>query len=199
MKQLTRNFRLACALLFGAGTLGAQDVSVEPPDAHALLKEMAESYAAVTTYSDVGTAIYRNADGSENLSVKFRLWLARPGSFRVDAESTKPGSKSARREVLWTDGRTIRRWATHRPVSTLPRVQLVGSGMFGTYAYHVPTLLEVKYGAKRRLNDLTLPKLVGSEAINGVDCYEVSGQWEGDKYSIWIGKEEHRVRKMVAI
>lgn len=198
MKQSMRFLPSLLAGIYFASIAAAQEVGVEAPDAAALLQEMAKTYAAADSYSDASSALYRNRDGSERLAVTFRIWFVRPSSFRVDAESKSPNSATARREVLWTDGTTIRRWASDKPVSTLAKMQLAGSGMFGTYAYHVPTLLNESYGARRRLYELTAPKLVGVEAVEGVECYEVSGDWSGDSYRVWIGKEDHFVHKIVA-
>lgn len=198
MKHSTRfRFSLLAAFLF-ARVAGAQEAAAETPDANALLQDMARTYAEAASYSDVNSAVYRNRDGSERLTVSFRIWFARPDRFRVDAESKSPSSSAPRREALWTDGKTIRGWASDKPVSILAKMQLAGSGMFGTYAYHVPTLLEESYGARRRLHELTAPKLVGEEAVEGVDCYKVSGAWSGDNYRIWIGKEDHLVHKIEA-
>ena len=71
--------------------------------------------------------------------------------------------------------------------------------MFGTYAYHIPTLLEASYGAGRRLQDLTEPQIVGEEVFENVPCSRVRGYWEGDTYEVWLGKEDHLVHKIVAI
>ncbi|MEP6821035.1 MAG: DUF2092 domain-containing protein [Chthoniobacterales bacterium] len=198
MKQSTRLLLPFFAVIFFVGDALGQEVAVEAPDAAALLQEMAKTYAAADSYSDVSSAVYHNRDGSERLSVTFRIWFVRPSSFRVDAESKSPNSTTARREVLWTDGTTIRRWATDKPVSTVAKMQLAGSGMFGTYAYHIPTLLKESYGARRRLQELTGPKLVGVEELEGVACYQMSGDWSGDSYRVWIGREDHLVHKIMA-
>ena len=198
MKESTRFLLLFFAAIFFARAALGQEVLSEAPDATALLQEMAKTYAAAESYSDVCSAVYRNRDGSERLSVTFRIWFLRPSSFRVDAESKTPSSTKPRREVLWTDGTTIRRWASDKPVSILAKMQLAGSGMFGTYAYHVPTLLQESYGARQRLHELTGAKLVGMDPVEGVDCYEVSGDWSGDSYRVWIGREDHLVHKIVA-
>ncbi len=198
MKQSTHFLLPFLAVRLLTATTFGQDVAVEAPDAAGLLREAEKTYAAVESYSDVSSAVYRNRDGSERLSVTFRIWFVRPASFRVDAASTTPGGSTARREVLWTDGATIRRWASDKPVSILAKMQLAGSGMFGTYAYHVPTLLQERYGGRQRLHELTEPKLVGSETVEGVECYEVSGAWSGDKYRVWIGKTDHLIHKIIA-
>ncbi|MGZ8939149.1 MAG: DUF2092 domain-containing protein [Limisphaerales bacterium] len=186
---------LAALLLIGSGDVRSQTAA---PPAEPILQKMAEAYLAAQTYSDKNTAVYRKRDGSEQLKVDFKVWFARPGAFRVDAESRSPGGTAARREVLWADGAVTRTWATGKAVTSRPKVQLAGSGMFGTYAYHVPTLLEPSYGARRRLHELTTATVSGEELFEGVDCYRIRGQWDGDAYEVWVGKTDHLVRRIVA-
>ena len=168
------------------------------PEPVALLREMEQTYAAAKSYADTSTATYRNRDGTERLTVTFRIWFARPTDFRVDAESKRPGTKVPRREVLWSNGAITRTWATDKAVASLPKVQIAKSGMFGTYAYHIPTLLEASYGAGRRLQDLTEPQVAGEDVFENVPCHRVRGQWEGDAYEVWLGKDDHLVHKIIA-
>ncbi len=194
--------KCACFALLGwvclaAGRAIAQTVEHAPP-AETLLREMEQTYAQAATYADTSTAMYRNRDGTDRLMVEFRLWFARPGRFRVDARSKTPASPEARREVLWTDGATIRTWASDKAVASRPKVQLAGSGMFGTYAYHIPTLLDASYGAGRRLHELTEPEVTGEEIFEGINCHRIRGRWSGDTYELWLGKADHLVHKIVA-
>ena len=70
--------------------------------------------------------------------------------------------------------------------------------MLGTYSYHVPTLLEASYGGRKRIHELSSPKLGGEEKIDGVDCMRISGEFHGDPYELWVAKSDHLVRKLVA-
>lgn len=196
MKHCARYLLPFFGFIFIGRSFAAQSPE-EAPSADSLLRVMEQTYAAAKSYTDASTATYRNRDGSERLSVTFRIWLARPASFRVDAESKGPASQEARREVLWADGAITRTWASDKAVKSLPKVQIAKSGMFGTYAYHVPTLLEASYGA-RRLHELTEPQLLSDEAFEGVDCQHVRGKWDGDIYEVWLGKADHLVRKILA-
>ena len=185
----------AACLLLAAFDLGAQ---TEPRTPEAILQEAATAYAAIQSYSDSGTVVYRKPDGSERLTVAFHVWFERPAHFRIDAESRAPGREKGRREVMWSDGAAARTWASDKPVASHAKVKLVGSGMFGAYAYHVPTLLEATYGGHRRLNDLKAPSLIGEEKLGEIDCYRIKGDWEGDTYEVWIGKGDLLVRKIAA-
>ena len=171
---------------------------VDAGTAQSLLQQMERAYAAAQTYSDNSVALYRNPDGSERSKVDFKIWFARPASFRVDAQSTRPEGGPPRREVMWTDGEKARAWALGKPVVNLDRIQIAGSRMFGTYAYHVPTLLEASYGGKKRLHELGSPSLAGEETVDGVDCYRIRGDFHGDPYELWLGKSDRLVRKLVA-
>ena len=169
-----------------------------PVAAEALLKRMEAAYGALASYSDVTTVKYRNPDGTDRSTVEFKMWFARPERFRADAQTTRPDGNPSKREVMWTDGQNARSWSTGKAVTNLPKIQLAGSGMFGTYAYHIPTLLEPSYAGKKRLHELGSPTLVGEEAVEGIDCYRVQGQFFTDPYEIWIGKRDLLVRKLVA-
>jgi outer membrane lipoprotein-sorting protein len=185
---------LAC-LLGATAHVEAQDVSLP---AESLMTEMAGAYSRAQSYSDKSTALYRNRDGTERLKVDFRIWFARPESFRIDAESRNPGSGAMKREVLWRAGEFCRTWATGKAVSTHPKVKIAGSGLFGAYAYHIPSLLDPSYGARKRLHELTSVVVLADEAFEGVDCHHLRGKWEGDDYEIWMGRSDHLVRRIVA-
>jgi hypothetical protein len=159
---------------------------------------MAASYAELQSYADTNTVIYRNPDGSERLHVDFKIWFLRPNEFRIDASSRSPKSVAPRREVMWTNGAAARSWASDKPVTSAPKIKIIGSGMFGAYAYHVPTLLEPSYGGALRLNDMTSPEYVGEETVDGVRCYRIRGKWHGDAYELWLGTVDNLVRKITA-
>ena len=183
-------------LATAAAVLGQQVESPGAAESH--LKQMEAAYAQLQSYSDNSVALYRNPDGTERSKVNFKIWFARPASFRIDAQSTRPEGGPPRREVLWTDGEKARAWSLGKPVVNLDKIQIAGSRMFGTYAYHVPTLLEPSYGGRKRIHELGSPKLAGEEAIDGVDCIRIRGDFHGDPYELWLGKSDHLVRKLVA-
>ena len=166
--------------------------------AQGLLTLMGEAYSEVQSYSDNSVAIYRNPDGSERLNVEFKTWFVRPNEFRLDASSKSPKSKAPRREVMWTNGAAARSWASDKAVTSAPKIKIIGSGMFGTYAYHISTLLEPSYGGAQRLTDLAAPEYVGEETVDGVQCFRIRGKWFGDLYEVWLGTADNLVRKITA-
>jgi outer membrane lipoprotein-sorting protein len=199
---MTRLLASAFALLLTViGTVpGDAQEPTQTPDkrAEGLLALMAQAYAEMDSYSDTSTAIYRNTDGSERLRVDFRIWFVRPNEFRIDASSRAPQSKAPRREVMWTNGPAVRSWASDKAVTSSQKIKIIGSGMFGTYAYHVPTLLEESYGGAQRLHNMTAPTFVAEEEVDGVRCYRVRGTWVGDQYEVWLGTVDNLVRKITA-
>jgi outer membrane lipoprotein-sorting protein len=186
---------LLLVLAIPASALRAQS---DTPTAESILQQMEATYAAARSYRDTSSAQFRNPDGSEGPRVEFKLWFSRPKFFRIDASTRRGTETTPVREVMWFDGEMARMWSTTSPVVARTKIQLAGSKMFGTYAYHVPTLLEASYAGPRRLHELGGATLVGEEAIDGVDCHHVRGEWQGDPYQIWIGKADHLVRKVVA-
>ena len=187
------------AALHLAGGTPARGQSVDTAvGAQPLLQQMEAAYARAQSYSDSSVVKYRNPDGTERSNVDFKIWFARPGSFRIDAQTTKPDGGPPRREVIWADGEKARAWSLGKPVVNLDKIQIAGSRMFGTYAYHVPTLLEASYGGKKRLHEMDSATLAGEEAVDGVDCYRIRGTFHGDPYELWLGKSDYLVRKIVA-
>lgn len=172
----------------------------QQPDtsAQSVLRQMERAYAAAQSYSDDSTANYRNPDGSPRSTVSFKIWFTRPALFRIDALSSRPEGEPPRREVMWADGEKARAWSLGKPVVNLDRIQIAGSRMFGTYAYHVPTLLEASFGGKKRLHELDSATLAGEEAVEGTECYRIRGEFHGDPYEIWVSKADFLVRKIVA-
>lgn len=189
-----KRFSFFAAILFAAN-VQAQD---ETPNAQALLQKMAKTYASIRSYSDTTSANYRQPDGAEGAQAEAKIWFVRPSLFRIDAQSKRAADAPPKREVMWADGETARAWTIASAVTMRPKIQLAGSKMFGTYAYHIPTLLEESYGGPRRLHQLDSPTLNGQEAIDGIDCYRIKGDWQGDPYEVWLGKTDSLVHKLAA-
>jgi len=185
-------------LFLSLAKIQAQD-SNDISTAQSVLKKMAARYAAMKSYSDTISVHYRNTDGTEGASAECKIWFDRPVWFRIDGESRRAPDAPPKREVIWCDGKTTRSWSTGYAVTILNRIQLAGSKMFGTYAYHIPTLLQVSYAGPRRLNNLDSPTLADEETIDGVECLHVRGTWMGDPYEVWLGKNDFVVRKITAI
>jgi outer membrane lipoprotein-sorting protein len=198
MRRHRRSFVLVAAALFAAVAQPHAQTVESPGSAPFLLKQMEAAYARLQSYSDNSVVFYRNPDGSERSRVEFKIWFARPAAFRIDAQTTRADGGQVRREVMWSDGEKARTWSSDKPVVNLDKIQIAGSRMFGTYAYHVPTLLEASYGGKKRIHELGSPTLAGTEVIDGVDCDRIRGDFHGDPYELWVGKTDHLVRKIVA-
>jgi hypothetical protein len=175
-----------------------QAADVETTTAPALLERMGARYAALRSYTDTISVHFRNPDGAPGASAECKVWFARPSFLRIDGESRRAPDAPARREVIWSDGESARAWSTSRAVTLLGKIQLAGSKMFGTYAYHIPTMLDRSFGGERRLNQLGSPTIAGDEQAEGVNCHHVRGDWLGDPYEVWLGKDDLLVRKITA-
>lgn len=183
---------IAFCLLISAIVARAQENGAD-----SVLREMEQTYAAARSYSDTSTADFRNPDGKAGAHVDFKIWFARPKFFRIDATTSAPDATPLR-EVMWFDGEMARMWSSNSAVLTRSKIQLAGSKMFGTYAYHIPTLLDASYAGPQRLNQLSSAELLANETIDGVECAYLRGQWLHDAYEVWLGKEDRLVRKIVA-
>ncbi len=194
MKRATI-FILGLGLIFATTVARAQEASA----AQFFLQKMEAKYAAIKSYSDTTSVHYRNPDGTEGASAECKIWFDRPGLFRIDGESRRAPNAPPKREVIWADGDKIRSWSSDRAVALLNSIKLAGSKMFGTYAYHIPTLLEASYGGARRLHQIESPTLADDDTIEGVVCYHMRGNWSGDPYELWMGKKDFIVRRLTAI
>lgn len=197
MKRHSLSLAVLAAVILVGGRLALLAQS-EAPSAQALLDQMEKTYAALNSYSDTTFARYRNPDGARGARAQCKVWFVRPGFFRIDGESRRQEGSPSKREVMWSDGKMARSWSTATAVTIREKVQLAGSKMFGTYAYHIPTLLEASYAGPQRLHQLDAPAMNGEETVDGVDCYRIKGEWQGDPYEIWLGKADSLVRKIAA-
>jgi outer membrane lipoprotein-sorting protein len=186
---------LNTALLFACAPMRAEEAT---PTAESLLKKMEATYAAGKSYHDSISVHFRNPDGAEGAEAECKVWFQRPDFFLIDGQLRRAPGVPPTREVIWSNKSGARAWSTTNPVTSSPKVQIAGSKMFGTYAYHIPTLLEASYGGPRRLHQLDSPTLAGEETFGGVECYRISGTWQGDAYEVWLGKADSLVRKIHA-
>ena len=194
-----RGFAASCSLLVLAAIAPfASRAQGEPPTPESILQQMESTYATTRSYRDTSSVQFRNPDGSEGARVDYKIWFSRPRFFRIDATTRKDAETKPVREVMWFDGEMARMWSTTSPVVARTKIQLAGSKMFGTYAYHIPTLLEKSYAGPQRLHQLGSPIFADEESLDGVDCHRIRGDWLGDPYEVWIGKADHLVRKIVA-
>ena len=188
-------------LIFGAILLATahSSLALDPsPTPAALLQKMRGTYATLQSYRDETSVRFRNPDGAAGAQAECKIWFQRPRFFRIDGESRRAPDAPAKREVIWSNEKMARSWSTTNPVTLLDKIQLAGSKMFGTYAYHIPTLLEPGFGGPRRLDQLETPQLTGAETLEGVDCHRIRGTWQGDPYEIWLGQNDFLVHKIVA-
>ncbi len=187
--------RPVCCLLFLLATFAPVRAG---EDAAPLLKKMQATYSTLQSYSDLTSVRFHNPDGSEGAQAECKILFQRPSFFKIDGQSRRAPDAQAKREVIWSDGDGVRSWSPTSPVTTHAKVQLAGSKMFGTYAYHIPTLLEASFGGPRRLHQLEGATVTGEETFEGVECYRIRGDWQRDPYEVWLGKTDFLVHKIVA-
>ena len=103
--------------------------------------------------------------------------------------------------VLWFDGNQTRSWMRADPV-LVTNVSIV-NGIFGftgissRTVHNIPSLLQTNWASQELLNRVASPKLLGDEAVNGADCYHISGVGKaGRRFEIWIGKADYLIRKV---
>ncbi len=163
-----------------------------------VLAQSKATYAALQTYSDSGTVLHEFGSNPKNPSKevhRFHTNFRRPRSFLFDFVK----SNAADRYVVWGDDQAFHGWwRTTGLQYDYPKGQ--GSGAFSGAATQtkgsillIPPLLFTGAGLSGTLTQFGDAEDDGKEAINGHDCYRITGVAK-DVYQ--TGKEVN-VRKVI--
>lgn len=195
------------------------------PDPKAILKQMVERYARLTSYQDSGAVqtldagswlaagpaaprLARVSSGGDTL-VSFKTFYARPRMFRFEWRNhLKPTSREA---VVWSDGRKSYGWMPNvaRGDGDDGSFVLQGGEKLRSYveeaqrsssgaAFFVPSLLmkDLDYIAfGEMLGSMSGLKLIREERFDGEVCHVIGGDIFGGPWLLWVGKESRLLRK----
>jgi outer membrane lipoprotein-sorting protein len=198
MKNIVRRTFLLIASL-SAPVVQAQERDVA---AESLLQHMAQAYAAVSSYSDSGSVHGNDKDGPDPSSVGFRIYFSRADGFRFDL-TNNVGSPHfpPTHKVLWCKGKESYQWWQDFPEIVTNRDVFSGisgfTGISSRSAHNIPSLLETNFGWQEYLYQISSPKVVGDEVVDGTDCFRVRGKGRaGRTFEIWLSKSDYFVRKI---
>jgi len=172
------------------------------PSAEAVLKQMAQVYASVKSYSDSGLVTYYHNNERDEASISFQIHYARPDHLRFDMTANIGSSHfPEEHKVFWSDGKaTYSWWQSDAQLHTWPSVmhQISGfTGISGRSAHNIPSLLQTNFGWQEYLNKITSPKFLGDETFERVNCFRIQGGGRGKRqFEIWIGKSDLLIRKI---
>jgi hypothetical protein len=186
---------------FACGTL---HLHAQAPDsvAESLLHRMAGAYALLNSYSDSGVVYHYNHGTRDPDSTRFRIFFVRPDLFRFEM-TNNVGSPYFPEDykVLLSDASQSRSWWQSNPQITTNSDVISGIGGFtgisSRSVHNIPSLLQTNFGWQEVLDELSSPRLLGHEPVNGTDCYHLQGVGRGDRqFEVWIGKTDYLVRKV---
>lgn len=162
-----------------------------PPDAAELLRQVAQRYARLRSYSDSG-CVYTSFSGKRppipGERRPFELVFARPSTLRLEMTKGMLGV-ATQRFALWTENGAIRSWWSFRP--KLETHGTLSQGL--TYvpnsgsAVSVARLLLGPDSFAPWLIRLKNPRLRGVQRLpNGADCYVIAGDTNIGQVELWV-------------
>jgi len=164
-----------------------------------------EAYAALRSYSDVGVVLTHFIANEDPTETKFETAFARPALFRfswISHHPFQPLRKIEWRSTIWADGVGVfSRFGFSEPVKTETQRSLISAiasatGVSGGSAYTVPSMLMPELGASYAIR-LTSVTLVGPDTFEGAACAHIAAtNRRGDPVDLWIGAEDHLIRKV---
>jgi hypothetical protein len=213
--MFARRRRLALILISTALlTLGVglnMAVAVDPPaadapTAKAILGKVAEAYKSISTYRSHGTTSAEVQMAGQTITDKgeFTMVLEKPDHYRISwtkSNSIAPTQKQS--GAVWHDGTDRNLFVETGPKNgyvkqTEDKAALdAAAGLSGGVAVSVPSLFFEKFkGRNNPAASIKEPKLEGTEKVEGVDCYVVSGpSRESKQETLWIAKDSHLLVK----
>lgn len=167
-----------------------------------ILGNVVAAYHSVSTYRDNGTAIIHLTDSDASYRVEFETLFKRPNKLRfawTQRSSRVPRYKQ--RGVIWYDG--VAAWSRYsvrgNKVVRKRDLEVLVAGATGASwgtAHNVSALLCDEVGGTR-LDDLQSVRMIGSEAVGGVECVVLLGELpSGGERKIWVGRRDNLIRRI---
>lgn len=200
MKRFAWLRSLSIALLVFSNTAAAQQTAEQ------LLTRMAEAYASLRSYQDVGI-VNRVGDGLPAPNeIKFVTTFSRPNQLKfawISHHPYPPLRHIEWRSVIWSDGDKASMWMMYdEPTSTAQRMESIemaiagATGVSGGSALTVSRLLMPEIRATS-VRDIKAPIVVGIEDVEGTACHHITGtNARMGKVDLWIGTGDHLLRKV---
>ena len=178
---------------------GAHSQESETVSAKEVLDRMVSIYASCKSYMDKGR-VKEDSFKSNRVVVKpFTTAFVRPSRFRF--EFTEDSDLRSQRYVVWRDGASIRSWWSIKPQTryheTLGHAVRGATGVSGSSAIVVPSMLFQDIGDYRRIQSLTDLSLVSEEKVSGKAAYRIQGKdWMNRWITLWIDKKTFLLVKL---
>lgn len=196
---------VSCVLVESCGSLdarGGPDVEPASRPAAQLVGAMVERYGAARSYQDTGegTATMRIDTTAQPFRAQFAFATAfdRPtGRFRFTyAEAGSP--VQSLRVAIWSTGGAIHVWNSNEPATwettDLESAIEAVAGVSRSKSRNIPSML---LGATTKASFRETQFVFdGKEDVHGVSCLRISESTEDRSTVLWIGDEDHLLRRV---
>lgn len=175
--------------------------------ADAFIQDTVATYRAMSSYQDRGRSVQTlkstpDDDEPAMATVDFATAFRRPNKIRFSWTKTYNfmDDRAPSKEELGSDGSKV--WSWNSTDSAPEAEESIGMAVAGatgvTYgaAHMIPRLLtDDVHGF--RIDQLKHLKILRSERLEGIDCYVLHGLKFEIEVELWIGKEDHLIRKRI--
>lgn len=186
----------------GSTVPACSETPVVASDAAPVLRAMVERYATCRSYEDKGTLVLarRSDDGSDRSGSRIAFETAfdrASGGFLFEFTETYERFFRPMQGAIWRrNGGPAQRWWTVKPAIEEKALDDAINSFRGVSlgtAQHVPGMLVGQTGSPFRNLGF---RLDGEETIGRVVCVKLSARDSDHAVSLWIGKEDHTLRKL---
>jgi outer membrane lipoprotein-sorting protein len=200
VKRIAVVVTIFIAALISTNSIDGGRSVLDKQDADELLRQVVAAYHSFSAYSDKGNAIVHLRDS--DYKIEFETLFKRPDKLRFAwtlEYSHTPGYHQ--NNVIWSDGTTA--WASYSFHGSKPEqkgsLELAvasATGASWATAHTISRLLSDEVTGLR-LDELRGLKVIGKDTVDGVDSVVVAGYLgSGEEYKVWIGSEDHLVRRI---
>jgi outer membrane lipoprotein-sorting protein len=173
-----------------------------PLDGAQLLRQVAERYAHLGSYSDTG-CVFRSFSGRLGHSDRhpFETVFARPSTFRFECTETR-FRVAKQRFAIWTEKGAVRSWwSVSRKTRTHPitsHALRAASAIAGGSADTVSRLLLGPDSSAPWIMRLRNLRVLGSQRLpDGADCYVLEGEgYQGYPVQVWVERTTLAIHRM---
>jgi len=199
--------RLIALLLAFCCPASARETWPSDPAAVAFMKQTVATYLALQTYQDRGrssqTLKFYPEDGDAAIVVvEFSTSFKRPRRFKFEWTTSRDfgDGLDVDKNAIWSDGAKVWSWSSNElnpeREDNLNMAVAGATGISQGMAHEIFRLLSDEVTGFR-FDQLKRLKLLGSEKVGGVECTIVHGFQYDNDVKLWIGKEDHLIRKGV--
>ncbi len=182
-----------------------EEIPVQAPviiTADSLMLKVEDVYSSAISYRDTGIVSTNFITDEIRLVEKpFKTAFLRSGLYRYEFHEI--GKENSRYLIHRGETGIVSKWwdiTGEIEIKESLSLAIAGAtGVSSSSAFHIPSfLLPDELGFTNVLRRLENKEIIGSESIEGNDCYKLTGshEYDGDIYTIWIQKNNFLLRRI---